>query len=121
MDERHAHAKWRPLVLVRPSRLRVCRSWTRLAGSAFHWITAMAVPRRANRNTGDKAKRQLQVARSVVSAHYCRHCTLLQPGTFLGYEIASYGCRVLALVGCASVGRRILRSFCDSCYRISIR
>ena len=50
-----------------------------------------------------------------------RNRAVLQPGTFLGNALASFRRRVLALVGRASVGRRVLRGFCDGSHCVPVR
>ena len=97
----------RPVVLVRPSGLRVRRSRPRLAGGAvcrlLLWlflIARSAIP-------ALKRERQQQIADHALSGDDRRHRALLRSRTFLGNAFASDGRRILALVGRASLGRRI--------------
>ena len=50
-----------------------------------------------------------------------RNRVVLQPGTFLGNALAPFRRRVLALVGRASLGRRLFRGFRDGCHCVFVR
>ena len=58
----------------------------------------------ANGTSRFSQKRQPKISAFNLYDRHCRNRTFLRSGTFLGNEIASYGRRILALVGRASLG-----------------
>src|SRR5829696_8116337 len=92
-----------------------------MAGRAFYWITSMALPRCSFGHPGTQEGTARTLVGPAIPVHDSRYRILLCTWLVLGNAFASHGGRVLALVGRAPLGRRILRSVRHCCDCIPVR
>ena len=110
MAERPEQALRRQRLPVGPSRIRVRRSRPGLADPAVRRTADLAVPGGPRHAPGPQGQRRAPQSALALPAVRRRHRTLLRRGPDMGPAHAPFHRGILALVGGASLGGRLLRS-----------